>query len=428
MLNVMIADDEPLVRLMLKSMADWTQYGFTMKYEAENGREALALITDRTDVDIILLDLYMPVMNGLEFLSALEGVERKPEIIILSAHKHFDDVRKAFKLGSLDYIVKSEAEEETVLAALQTAEIYLQNQQEKAFSGQLLENMPGNSERKETTLIPRDAYLNLLMEGAVQYMKEDLLSAFNIELPLPFVIGIEHEDIAIPRSSQKLREPLALSMKDIAEQVISDEILVVAAFYNNDYRLVVLVSPRHLPKQNNKNLASSAQASEAEAIAVLSDELETAVKDMFRKIENEICSFTNRKIQFNLSRPIYTFKEIPLIYRDLLTRSTVISRAVYRACSYIQCNYDNPELTLVEVSRYADVSPAHLSGRFVVETGYTYTHFTALTRINAAIDLMKTSTDKLYIISESVGFKSLESFHRVFRKITGVSPRKYSLH
>ena len=106
MYKVMIADDEPLVRLAIKSLVDWEEHGFNLEIEASNGRQALKLLEDNPDMDIIITDINMPVMDGLELISKVIEKRFDTEIIVLSAYNDYAWIREAFKLGVNDYILK----------------------------------------------------------------------------------------------------------------------------------------------------------------------------------------------------------------------------------------------------------------------------------------------------------------------------------
>lgn len=66
-MNLMIIDDEPLVRQGLQSLIDWNSYGFTVLTEAGNGEEGLEKVL-RLSPDIVLLDIRMPGLSGVELM------------------------------------------------------------------------------------------------------------------------------------------------------------------------------------------------------------------------------------------------------------------------------------------------------------------------------------------------------------------------
>lgn len=105
MLKVLIVEDEILVSIGLKTMINWPNMNMLVVGEARNGEEAYALY-QREKPDIILTDIRMPVMDGLQLISKIRETDSKTKIIILTCYQEFDLVHKALKLGVSDYILK----------------------------------------------------------------------------------------------------------------------------------------------------------------------------------------------------------------------------------------------------------------------------------------------------------------------------------
>ncbi|WP_168121426.1 response regulator [Paenibacillus sp. HB172176] len=105
MIKVLVIDDEFLVRVGLKTFIAWKEKGFELIGEATNGREALELLR-RFPCDIILTDICMPEMDGLELLEQVRKEYPHIQSIILTNHDEFKYVRKALQLGAIDYVLK----------------------------------------------------------------------------------------------------------------------------------------------------------------------------------------------------------------------------------------------------------------------------------------------------------------------------------
>ncbi len=119
----MIVDDEPLVRLAMHQMILWEELDMEIAAEANDGAEALAILQERKDIDILIVDIQMPKMKGIELLRSIQTIDsmKKPIPIILSAYSDYRYVREAFLLGAFDYIVKVDMDEENFLPVLQKA-------------------------------------------------------------------------------------------------------------------------------------------------------------------------------------------------------------------------------------------------------------------------------------------------------------------
>ena len=111
MLKVIIADDEPKVALLIRNLIDWKDLDMDLAGVAKNGEEALDLIR-RHDPDVIITDIRMPVIGGIELISAAKEIKPSLEFVIISGYKHFDYAHSAIKFGVSDYLLKPINQEE----------------------------------------------------------------------------------------------------------------------------------------------------------------------------------------------------------------------------------------------------------------------------------------------------------------------------
>lgn len=104
-LNVLIADDEYFIRQRLKKIICWDKLGLQCIGEAENGQEVIEKITEQ-QVDILLLDIKMPMKTGIEVAEYIMNNNINTKIIILTGYNDFDYAHKALKLKVVDFLVK----------------------------------------------------------------------------------------------------------------------------------------------------------------------------------------------------------------------------------------------------------------------------------------------------------------------------------
>ena len=105
MYAIMIVEDEELIRQGLTSLVDYEQFGMTVINQAENGREAWEKFQDQP-ADILLTDINMPQMNGLDLAHLVKEQSPSCHIIFLTGYDDFEFARKAIKLGADDYLLK----------------------------------------------------------------------------------------------------------------------------------------------------------------------------------------------------------------------------------------------------------------------------------------------------------------------------------
>ncbi len=111
MFNILVADDQAHIRRLYEYTLEKNGYN---PYTAANGKEALKAIEDN-HIDLIILDLMMPDMDGYSFLKTLRENGSDIPVLIITARDSAEDVRKSFTLGTDDFMVKPVDEIEMLL-------------------------------------------------------------------------------------------------------------------------------------------------------------------------------------------------------------------------------------------------------------------------------------------------------------------------
>lgn len=116
MYQVLIADDESRIRQGIRKIVNWAALGYQISGEAANGEEALSIMIDKAP-DIVLIDIRMPKLSGLEAIKAAQEAGFEGKIIILSGYSDFSYAQQAIALGVKYYLTKpiNEAELEKIL-------------------------------------------------------------------------------------------------------------------------------------------------------------------------------------------------------------------------------------------------------------------------------------------------------------------------
>jgi DNA-binding NarL/FixJ family response regulator len=113
-ISILIVDDHPVVRAGLASMLG-TQESLDVVGAAWNGQEAFTLI-ERHRPQVMLLDLRMPGMNGIETLQALRSLLEPPRVLVLTNFETDEDVYRAVRAGAQGYLLKSTTQQEMIEA------------------------------------------------------------------------------------------------------------------------------------------------------------------------------------------------------------------------------------------------------------------------------------------------------------------------
>lgn len=171
MIKILIIDDELLVRMGMKSIIEWQKYGYLIVGEAGNGLQGLERIRD-LNPDIVLVDLMMPQMDGIEVIKRARQQGYKGKFVILTCVSEFEYLQQAIRLGVSDYILKSSVSPQDILAAV------------NGIAGEIeknrisLENFPKSYGEEESFVLHE--FLNLVFKGIIQSPQDigDKLAAF----------------------------------------------------------------------------------------------------------------------------------------------------------------------------------------------------------------------------------------------------------
>jgi two-component system response regulator YesN len=111
MLKLVIVEDEDIIRRGLIETIDWQEMGAEVRGSAADGEEALAVIS-KVSPDVVLTDVRMPVMDGLELARKLQEIDSSIQVIFLTSHADFEYAREAMRLHVDDYLLKPVDEDE----------------------------------------------------------------------------------------------------------------------------------------------------------------------------------------------------------------------------------------------------------------------------------------------------------------------------
>jgi two-component system response regulator YesN len=157
--KVLIVDDEPMIREGLKTLVDWAKYGFTVIGDASNGREAVEK-QKALSPDLILIDIRMPGMDGLQAIEEVRKTDKVCHILILSGYADFSYAKQAIVHNVDGYILKPIDEDEL--------ESYVER-----ISDQLIKQSEMQLGSKQTSVLLREEMLQQLASGKLDIETSD---------------------------------------------------------------------------------------------------------------------------------------------------------------------------------------------------------------------------------------------------------------
>lgn len=161
MWKMIIADDEFVIRNGLKKLLDWDAFDIRIVGEAEDGEALLAQIKEQRP-HLVVTDIRMPDLTGLDVIRRCQGMQDAPKFIFISGYEEFSYAKAAVRYGAVDYLLKPVAAED------------LKNAVKKAVA-QLVDNQTVNMFREDTNEL-QQVFWN--MNDGYEYAKEELYQRF----------------------------------------------------------------------------------------------------------------------------------------------------------------------------------------------------------------------------------------------------------
>ena len=183
MITIVIADDEKLIRAGIKKNIEKTPAISCCNIEAKNGEEALNICKEENP-DLIITDIRMPKMDGIELMKNLSNLEEKPAIIVLSGFDDFSYAKEAISCGAISYILKP-VDSQELIAAINNA-IASVNQEEKRKTKKSLNQL---QKKVVSILLNYQKAVDLIMGCAVllELERKSFQPCNKLSLQFPFM-------------------------------------------------------------------------------------------------------------------------------------------------------------------------------------------------------------------------------------------------
>ncbi len=139
MYKVLIVDDDMAILYMLKRFKKWGECGFAVEGEACDGKEALQKLNEK-EYDLIITDIKMPGVDGIEFLQELRSMKIDTVVIFLSTHSDFEYAKQGIRFGVFEYMTKP-FEEDALFDILMRAHLYIEQKNlQKSYTKETIQS------------------------------------------------------------------------------------------------------------------------------------------------------------------------------------------------------------------------------------------------------------------------------------------------
>lgn len=424
MIKLIIADDEPLVQAGIKSMINWEEYDISIVGTASNGAAAYELIQEYSP-EIVITDIKMPVMSGLELAAKCHEEGRKlPLFIILTSYEEFQFVKEAITYQVVDYLIKLELTPEKLVETLQ---LTLERVSELQNSLQAATTSINNIFVMKEQFFTRLVFQLFESENQFETQAQNLHIDFAYESFVVSYVGITSEKLTGMSSEKQMN------------------------LYNSSLQMARELIAKYMPHIPCHVL--SVDTSHFCTIFFLNDNAagyyQNMIKNTLEQVSAMLFNYYSVTIYAGIGAPVHTPLEIAdsyqsakLIFAQVTKESPILfvqdaedenavsqnadykHRIVFLVKKYIKEHLEE-KLTLQKVAKEFNISPNYLSVLFSKHNDVGFSDYVNQNKIEAAKAMMADGNYKIYEISDKLGFESAFYFSRVFKKVTGISPRDY---
>ena len=220
MYKALIVDDEPSARNGIRDCIDWSKYNIKVAGDADDGTTALKIIK-KEKPDIILTDVKMSQMHGIELAKEVRALYPDTKIIFISGYDDVDYIKSALKLKAIDYVLKPidlvELEEVIKKVVNIIEEEDRQNDIILGMEKKLIESVP----------LLRDKFLKTLVFGDIEETRliEDRIEFLNLDLTMDgkyciMIIDIDDQVQLFKGMKEKDQQLISLSVINISKELI----------------------------------------------------------------------------------------------------------------------------------------------------------------------------------------------------------------
>ena len=408
-MKVFLVDDEIVVREGIRESFPWEDTPYVLVGEAPDGEMALPMIRD-TNPDIVITDIRMPFMDGIELCRIMRAQMPWIGVVVLSGYDEFEYARQCIQLGVREYLLKP-INSEALKGALDKVSAQLE---------------------AERNTFEHAASLRARMESGGKLVKEKLVgSLFNNE-------AAEEDAPEVLRQLSAMGGAVPAPFYTVIDAAFSPigEGQAVASELSEGTGGTVLPSPGRV---GTRFLISGETAEDVEERAYSfattlvrelehtgATEIRAGIGEIVGKPEEIFRSFKTARHIRHLLVERTDETSIILGVREMGEPADEKTPAVIsEAKLYMSLHFTNPNLMLPDVAKAVSMSGSRFSTVFSQQTGQTFTEYLMYLRLSKAKELLRTTNERSSQIAREVGYNDSHYFSYIFKKNTGITPSEY---
>ena len=464
MYSVLVVDDEIRQREAVIGNVDWQRAGFEVVGGAENGIEALDLL-EKLEPDLVLTDIKMPLMTGLELAKRTREIRPATKFVILSGYDDFEYAQEAFKYNVIRYLLKPvsaselteefekigaemDREFELLKSGRSNEDISLRLEKAEFLLPLLLgtgedvhasDDLTENAKKLGIIKSDGDCYSVIASKFKANtgktctsqqhidfvnsiFNKYALCESFFVNGRIITLVTSEPEEM-----STKLRLPV-IELVQSAKKLLNQNCTIGISETVQDPSLLALACTQAITARRYTSDGTGIDyiiiqilATAHRCVSVLPDG--NAAAELFTSNN----SFMSR-LSFDFNEQYKNeLVSLCLDARDIISRSQRHESEALcdHALQIINEEYMNEDLSLTDASDKLGVSPNYLSALIKKKKSKNFVALVTERRMKAASDLLLCTSMKIFEISQKCGYSDQHYFSYCFKKYYGVSPNKY---
>ncbi|KAB7667618.1 response regulator transcription factor [Bacillus sp. B1-b2] len=389
--KVLIADDEPIIREGIRSSINWEHLQMKVIDEAEDGEEAIERAILHS-IDILLVDINMPIANGLKVIKRVKAELPDCQVVIITGYDEFKYAQEAVRLHVSDYLLKPVEPDLLVEILTNMREELVRIKDQKRLWNTTTEQITKNLATLKTEFCREWVLGKLSNEEVLSQLPFLHLPSYSPKQFLAIASSeyIESRNLMNERDKEAFQKKI---MNQISALFLDYDILS----FHDDMGIIII------------------------AFQVIPQKFTEKVEEHLQKEWNMYLSIYRKNNEKDFSHISLLYKQ----YREQIQSEINISPIVRRAKNILEHQYADPTISLEKVALELQVSSVYLSRLFKQELGMNFVQLLTRKRIKQAMYLLQSTDSPIVTISEQIGYDTQHYFSTAFKKATGISPNKY---
>ena len=411
-MKVFLVDDEVVIREGIRESFPWDETPYTLVGEAPDGEMALPMIRD-TNPDIVITDIKMPFMDGIELCRMLRTQMPWIGIIILSGYDEFEYARQCLQLGVMEYLLKP-IDSEELRKNLDKVRVRLEEEKkQREHAESLRARIHGQADGRflKEKLIGTLYSDEAMKEDAENTLKQ--LHAMGSPMTASCYVVVDAAFSPVEKG-----QDLAFNLAEGSGGVVH------ASGSRTGTRLLILGDTAQDTEERAYAFASSL-VMELERVGC--EKIMVGIGEIVEKPEDILVSFKSaRHIRHLLEEKADAESRI-LGVREMGDKAgdAGTPSVIHDAKLYMSQHFCDPNLMLQDVAKAVNMSNSRFSTVFSQQSGKTFTEYLIYLRLNKAKELLRTTDMKSSEIAHETGYNDAHYFSYIFKKNTGMTPSEY---